>query len=163
VKEKTSVPALTASNNDMDLMNDDESPLVKDGSLPPTSMDINLVVTLPAEFRGAEEEVSQMCLGPKELVFKKPEESSQHLKLLYVLGHIDGKLISRLLIDGDAIVNLMPYSIFKKLEREDDELVKTGLMLNDMGGNPMDARGIISMELTVRSESLATSFFVIEV
>jgi hypothetical protein len=36
-------------------------------------------------------------------------------------------------------------------------------MLNDVGGNPMDARGIISMELTVRSESLATSFFVIEV
>jgi hypothetical protein len=32
-----------------------------------------------------------------------------------------------------------------------------------MGGNPMEARGIISMELTVGSKSLAIAFFIIEV
>jgi hypothetical protein len=37
---------------------DDETPLIKDGSPPPTSMDINMVFTLPAEFRGAEEVVA---------------------------------------------------------------------------------------------------------
>jgi hypothetical protein len=52
---------------------------------------------------------------------------------LYIRGHINGKLISRMLIDDGVVVNLMPYSIFKKLGREDDELVKTNLMLNDMG------------------------------
>jgi hypothetical protein len=31
-----------------------------------------------------------MCLDPKEVVFKKPEESSQHLNPLYIRGHIDG-------------------------------------------------------------------------
>jgi hypothetical protein len=51
VKEKTSVPALTAFNNDMELLDDDESPLIKDGSSPPTGMDINMVFTLSAEFR----------------------------------------------------------------------------------------------------------------
>jgi hypothetical protein len=45
----------------MDLLDDDEAPLIKDGSLPPTSMDVNMVFTLQAEFRGAEEEVAQMC------------------------------------------------------------------------------------------------------
>jgi hypothetical protein len=35
-----------------------------------------------------------------------------------------------MLIDGGAAVNLMSYSIFKKLRREDDELVKTILTLN---------------------------------
>jgi hypothetical protein len=53
---------------------------------------------------------------------------------LYVWGHIDEKPISRMLVDGGAAVNLMPYSIFKKLGRKDDELVKTNLMLNSMGG-----------------------------
>jgi hypothetical protein len=43
-----------------------------------------------------------------------------------------------MLVDGGAAVNLMPYSIFKKLIREDDELMKTNLMLNDVGGNPME-------------------------
>jgi hypothetical protein len=40
-----------------------------------------------------------------------------------------------MLVDGGAAVNLMPYSIFNKLGREDNELVKTNLMLNGMGGN----------------------------
>jgi hypothetical protein len=56
----------------------------------------------------------------------------------------------------------MPYSIFKNLGREDDELVNTNLTLNGMGGNLMEARGLISMELTVGSKSLTTAFFIVE-
>jgi hypothetical protein len=133
MKEKTDVPAPTASDDDMYLLDNDESPLIKDGSPPPTGMDINMVFTLPAEFRGTKEEVAQMCLSLKEVMFEKPEESSQHLKSLYVRCHIDRKLISRMLVDGGAAINMMPYTIFKKLGREDDELVKTNLMLNSVG------------------------------
>jgi hypothetical protein len=124
VKEKADIPALTTSNDDMDLLDDDESPLIKNMSPPPIGMDINMVFTLPAEFRGAEEEVAQMCLGPREVVFEKSEESSQHMKPLYARGHIDGRPISRMLVDGGAAVNLMSYSVFKKLILEDDELMK---------------------------------------
>jgi hypothetical protein len=153
VKEKADVPAPTTSDNDMDLQDEDEAPLIKDGSPPLTGMDINMVFLLSAEFRGVEEEVAQMCLSPKDAMFKKPEESSQHLKLLYIWGHID----------GGAAVNLMSYVVFKKLGHEDNELVKTNLMLNGMAGNPMEAWGVISIELIVGSKSLATVFFVIEV
>jgi hypothetical protein len=76
-----------------------------------------------------------MCLSPKEVMFEKPEELSQHLKPLYIRGHINGKPVSRMLIDGGAAINLMSYTVFKKVGREDDELVKTNLMLNGMGGN----------------------------
>jgi hypothetical protein len=58
VKEKAGVLPPTASDDDMDLLNDDETPLIKDGSPPPTDMDINIVFTLPTEFRGAKEEVA---------------------------------------------------------------------------------------------------------
>jgi hypothetical protein len=68
-----------------------------------------------------------------------------------------------MLVDSGAAINLMLYSVFKKLGREDDELMKTNLMLNGVGGNPMEARGVVSMELTVGSKSLATAFFIIEV
>jgi hypothetical protein len=154
VNEKADIPAPTSSDDDMDLLDDDESPLIKNGSPLPIGMDINMVFTLPAEFRGAEEEVTQMCLGLKEVVFKKLEESSQHMKPLYVRGHIDGRPISRMLIDDGAAVNLMPYSIFKKLGWEDNELMKTNLTLNSMGGNSMEARGVISMELTLEASLL---------
>jgi hypothetical protein len=39
VKEKADTPAPTTFNDDMDLLDDDESPLIKDGSPPPTGMD----------------------------------------------------------------------------------------------------------------------------
>jgi hypothetical protein len=132
VKEKADIPTPTTSDDDMDLLDDNGSPLIKDGSPPPIGMDINMVFTLPTEFRGAEK-VAQMCLSPKETVFEKPEESSQHMKPLYVRGHIDGRPISQMLVDGGTAVNLMSYSVFKKLGREDDELMKTNLMLNGVG------------------------------
>jgi hypothetical protein len=102
-KEKVATLALVAS---------DESPLIKYGSLSPTGMDFNMVFTLPAEFIGVKDEVAQMCLSPKEAVFEKPKESNLHLKPLYVCDHIDRKPISRMLIDGSAVVNLMSYSTF---------------------------------------------------
>jgi hypothetical protein len=163
VKEKTSTVALTTFDANMDLFDDDEPPLIKEGSPPPTDMDINMVFTLSVEFRRVDEEITQLCLGSNVDVFKKYEESSQHLKHLYFRGHIDGRLISMMLIDGGAVVNLMLYFVFKKLEREDDELMKTNLTLNNLGGNLMEDRGVVSMELTVRKKSLAIAFFVVEV
>jgi hypothetical protein len=58
VKEKVDAPAPTTSDDDMDFLDDTEAPLIKDGSLPQTGMDINMVFTLPAEFRDIEEEVT---------------------------------------------------------------------------------------------------------
>jgi hypothetical protein len=52
VKEKVNAPTPTTSNDDMDMLDDNEAPLIKGGSPPPTSMDINMVFMLPAEFRG---------------------------------------------------------------------------------------------------------------
>jgi hypothetical protein len=56
-------------------------------------MDINMVFMLSSEFRRVDEEIAQLCLGPKEVMLKKPEESSQHLKLLYIRGQIYGRPI----------------------------------------------------------------------
>jgi hypothetical protein len=38
VKEKVAVPAPTTSDDDMDLLNDDKAPLIKNRSPPPTGM-----------------------------------------------------------------------------------------------------------------------------
>lgn len=37
--------------------------------------------------------------GPKEAVFTKLKKLGNHLKPLYVSGHIDGTLVSRMLSD----------------------------------------------------------------
>ena len=72
-------------------------------------------------------------------------------------GHTNGRPISRMLVDGVAIVNLMPYSLYKKLGGTDEELIKTNMTVSDMGGgDPIGAKGVASMELTVGSKTLGT-------
>jgi hypothetical protein len=101
--------------------------------------------------------------GPKETIFHKPKATENHLKALYKKGHINGKPISRMLVDGGVIVNLMSYSLFKKLGCSDDELIKTSMTVDSVGGGePMGAKGVVSMELTIGSKTLATTFFVAE-
>jgi hypothetical protein len=85
------------------------------------------------------------------------------MKPLYLKGHIDGKPVSRMLVDGGAAVNLMPYSLFNKLGHGDDELKKTNMILNGFNGEPTEAKGIFSVELTVGNKMLPTAFFIVNV
>ena len=79
-------------------------------------------------------------------------------------GRINGRPISRMLVDGGAIVNLMSYSLYKKLGGTDEELIKTNMTVSGVGGgDPIGAKGVASMELTVGSKTLATTFFISEV
>ena len=102
-------------------------------------------------------------LGPVKLYFRSP-------RIRIILegslreGHINGKPVSRMLVDSGAIVNLMPYSLYKKLGGTDEELIKTNMMVSGVGGgDPIGAKGVASMELAVGSKTVATAFFVSEV
>jgi hypothetical protein len=46
-------------------------------------------------------------------VFKKPtDDKRQHLKALFVKGRVDGQPVSKILIDGGAMINIMPYVMY---------------------------------------------------
>ena len=69
-----------------------------------------------------------------------------------------------MLVYSGAIVNLMPYSLYKKLGGTDEELIKTNMTVSDVGGgDPIGAKRVASMELTVGSKTIATAFFISEV
>lgn len=142
----------------------EEQSVAKDNSLSKEDMDINMVRMLPMEFCAMDEaKIAQLSLGPKDAVFEKPDESNRQMKPLYLKGHIDGKPVSRMLVDGGAAVNLIPYSLFKKLGRGDDELKKTNMILNGFNDEPTEAKGVFSVELTVGNKTLPTAFFIVDV
>jgi hypothetical protein len=69
-----------------------------------------------------------------------------------------------MLVDGGITVNVMPYSTFKKLGKTNVKLIKTNMMLTSIGGDgPIVPKGVTSMEPTVRSKTIPTAFFVVEV
>jgi len=125
------------------------------------NLEINVVHMSLDYLKIPEEEVVHLQFGPRDAVFQKTKESDNHLKALYMRGHLNGKPISRMLVDGGAIVNLMPYSLYKKLGRKDEELIKTNMTVSGVGGgDPIGAKGVATMDLTVGSKSLATAYFV---
>ena len=77
-------------------------------------------------------------------------------------GFVDGKPMNKMLVDGGASVNLMPYTIFHKLGKEPGDLIKTDMMLKDCGGNASKTQGAMNVELTIGSKTLLTMFFVID-
>ena len=78
--------------------------------------------------------------------------------------HINGKPISRMIVDSGVILNLMPYSWYKKLGSTDEELIKTNMMVSSIGGgDPIGSKGVASMELTIGTKTIPIAFFISEV
>jgi len=77
-------------------------------------------------------------------------------------GFIDGKPMTKMLVDGGAAVNLMPYTMFRKIGKGPRDLLGTDMMLKDFGGNASKTRGAVNVKLTIRSKTLPTTFFVID-
>jgi hypothetical protein len=127
------------------------------------NMDINVLHMSMDGSVLSKEDIAHLDFGPKEAIFQKPKDGANHLKALYVRGFINGKPIFRILVDGGTIVNLMSYSLFKKISGKDVELIKTNMTVSGVGGGePIGAKGVVSMELTVGSKMIVTAFFVAE-
>jgi hypothetical protein len=107
--------------------------------------------------------VADHNLIPKYATFKKPENYRQHLKPLFIRGHIDGKPMDRMLVDGGASGNIMPFPVFSKLNRKESELMKTNKRVSGFSGELSEAKGFISMKLTVGSKTIETTFFIVDI
>jgi len=135
------------------------------------SADVNKVFMLPMEFLAPSsddeelefsDQIAQLALDPMTAIFEKPTDNErQHLKALFVKGRVDGQPMTKILIDGGAAMNIMPYAVYRKLGKGDQDLTKTDMMLKDFEGNVSPVKGAICVELTIGSKTLLTTFFVI--
>jgi len=69
--------------------------------------------------------------------------------------------MTKILIDGGAAIHIMPYAVYRKLGKGDQDLTKTDMMLKDFEGNVSPVKGAICVELTIGSKTLPITFFMI--
>src|SRR3954471_13447807 len=126
----------------------------------------NMVLILPSEFcapRTEEVPVAQFDCGPRPVVFEKPREKSyKHLKALYLRGYINGQPVGKMLVDTGAAVNIMPYSMLRRLGHSSADLTKTNVTLSDFNGQTSETQGVLNVDLTVGRKTIPTSFFVVD-
>ena len=60
------------------------------------------------------EEMIAKLIVIQQAIFDKSVKH-RRLKDLYVKGFVNGKPMSKMLVDGGAYVNLMPYTTFRKI------------------------------------------------
>jgi hypothetical protein len=137
-------------------------PIKADGMV---STGTNMVFIFPPEFYAPDRKelpVAQLDFGPRPVIFEKLREKNyKHLKALYLKGYINGHLVNKMLVDTGATVNIMPYSVLRRLGRSAEDLIKTNVMLSDFNGQASEAQGILNVDLTVGSKTIPTSFFII--
>ena len=103
-----------------------------------------------------EEAMAQLNLELVPTTFEKLEDDKrQHLKALFLKGFVDGKPITKMLVDGGAVVNIMPYVMLRKLGKSQDDLTKSDMMLKDFEGVVSPALGALCVDLMVGSKPFA--------
>lgn len=126
----------------------------------------NMVFILPSEFcapRTEEVPVAQFDCSPRPVIFEKPREKSyRRLKALYLKGYINGQPVNKMLVDTGAAVNIMPYSMLRRLGRSNAHLIKTNVTLSDFNGQASEAQGVLNVDLTVGRKTIPTSFFIVD-
>jgi hypothetical protein len=66
-----------------------------------------------------------------------------------------------MLVDIGATVNIMPYSVLRRLGCSTEDLIKTNVTLSDFNSQASEAQGVLNMDLTVGSKTVPTSFFIV--
>jgi hypothetical protein len=110
-------------------------PTKADGTV---SAGTNMVFVLPPVFYAPDRNellVAQLDFGSWLVIFEKPREKNyKDLKALYLKGYINGHPVNKMLVDTGTIVNIMPYSVLRRLGRFAEDLIMTNITLSDFNG-----------------------------
>jgi hypothetical protein len=103
------------------------------------ALEVNMVFTIPFEFRAPECEVVELMLGAERAIFEQLERVGEHMKPLFVRGHLDSRLLWHMMVDGGASINIMLLMVFKRLGHMEADLKRTNLSLSGFSSEPAEA------------------------
>ncbi|CAL2240747.1 unnamed protein product [Prunus armeniaca] len=123
---------------------------------------MNIVLVLLSEFsapRGhtngldndvAEQQLDQRSKTKEELlavafneVIPRDEPNKyRHLKPLYISAHVEGVPVSKVFVDYGATVNILPYSLMKKLDKSKEDLIPSDVVMSSFVGDESKTIGV---------------------
>ena len=89
-------------------------------------------------------------------------EMKRHIKPLYVRAHLNGRPISKVLIDDGLAVNAMPLRMLRTLGRSINDLIETEVVVSAFIGEVSKTLGILPIDITIGSKTTLSTFFVID-
>ncbi|XP_073051308.1 uncharacterized protein [Primulina eburnea] len=86
---------------------------------------------------------------------------TKHIRPLYIKAHLNGKPLSRVLIDNDSAVNVIPVRMLKSLGKNEEDLIPSEVSVAAFTGETTKTIGVFPADVTVGSMSSLCAFFVV--
>lgn len=104
------------------------------------------------------------CVEEQNAFFERPNEvMKSHLKPLFITGKIEDVPINKILVDCDAIVNLILHHMLRKIGKYDTDAKPHNMVLSNHEGKVGSTIGVIQVELTVGTVTRSTMFMIVEI
>ena len=97
-----------------------------------------------------------------ELFPRSSAANLRHLKPLYITTHIEGYPVSKIFVDCEATVNIIPISIMKAVHRSNDELIPSGITMSSFVGDKSQTKGVLPFEVSIAGRNHMTTFFIVD-
>ena len=99
----------------------------------------------------------------QKAMFERPSSGMMyHLKPLFIREKVDGIVVNKVFVDGGAVVNLMPHTLFKKMGKGDEDLRQHNMVLSNYEGKTNNIMGVVQVDLDVGTTTRSTLFMVID-
>ncbi|XP_073049441.1 uncharacterized protein [Primulina eburnea] len=99
---------------------------------------------------------------PKQVILEKPTPAmTKHIRPLYIKAHLNGKPVSRVLIDNGSAVNVLPVRMLKRLGKNEEDLILSEVSVAAFTGKTTKTIGVFPADVTVGSMSSLCAFFVV--
>lgn len=99
----------------------------------------------------------------QKATFERPSPGMMyHLKPLFIRAKVDGMTVNKVFVDEGAAVNLMPYTLFKKMGKGDKDLRQHNMVLPNYEGKINNIMGVVQVDLVVGMTTRLTLFMVID-
>ncbi|BFG35130.1 hypothetical protein CerSpe_214040 [Prunus speciosa] len=87
---------------------------------------------------------------------------TKHLRPLFISARINGVPFKKVLIDGGAAVNILPFKRLEKLGKNKADLIPTYLTVSNFAGTITATHGILVAEFEVGYKNLMVSYLVVD-
>ncbi|RYQ89871.1 hypothetical protein Ahy_B09g096281 isoform B [Arachis hypogaea] len=110
----------------------------------------------------AEEAFSFIQYEDEPGYFLRPtKKQNSHLRPLHITTTLSEIKVNKVLIDGGAVISLLPERMLMKVGKHPDDLVPTNIAVTDFSGSFIPAKGLVTLGVKVGSSERNTVFVVV--
>ena len=104
---------------------------------------------------------SEESKAHKVILEKSTMEMTGHIRPLYVRAHVNGKPVSKVLVDNGSGVNVMSLRMLRALGKGIGDLIKTEVFISAFTREISETLGVLPIDTNVGSKTSLLTLFVI--